>query len=74
MGALFGAEIGGGPARDGEFWVLGGIAAGNVVVVLVEDVAKLIHQHGAKWLIACVQGGLGEVDTEAQVVVIGSGE
>ena len=66
MGALFGAEIGGGPACDGKFWVLGGIAAGDMVVVLVEDVAELVDQNRAKRLIACIQGGLGEVDTEAK--------
>ena len=73
MGALFGTKVGSSPACNGKLGVLGGIAAGDVVVVLVEDVAKLIHQHGAKWLIACVQGGLGEVGSWAQVIVIGSG-
>ena len=73
MGALFGAEIDSGPACDGKLWVLGGIAAGDMVVVLVEDVAKLVDQNRAKRLIACIQGGLSKVDTEAQVIVIGSG-
>ena len=49
------------------------IAAGDVVVVLVEDVAKLVDQNRAKRLIACIQSGLSKVDTEAQVIVIGSG-
>ena len=74
-GPVRGAQMLDGPAGDGEFGMLGGVAVLDPVAVGEHGRAGVVHQYRSEGFVTVVQRFAGQIDTFAQLieVVLGDG-